>query len=200
MSSDKAEIEFTNRRGEPVRQRVLDAAERLLRGGKAEFSMRDLASEAGVSFATPFNQFGSKGGIMNALSARRINAMAARFEEAPPLHDAAGRIALAIDIAVTVMLEESVVNRAVMGWVGTASAPAGNVISQSSALWARALGDGSGLATLRGKEALRTLPMQLALAFRGALSFWTAGELTDQELGPAAQEIAGSLLRGFFFD
>lgn len=45
----------TGSRGEPVRNRVIDAAERLLRDGKAEFSMRDLATEAGVSFATPFN-------------------------------------------------------------------------------------------------------------------------------------------------
>ena len=48
---------------------MLDAAERLLRDGNAEFSMRDLAAEAGVSFATPFNQFGSKPAIMQALSA-----------------------------------------------------------------------------------------------------------------------------------
>ncbi|MET0239484.1 MAG: helix-turn-helix domain-containing protein [Sphingobium sp.] len=200
MSKGKTETAFTKRRGEPVRQSVLDAAERLLRDGKAEFSMRDLASEAEVSFATPFNQFGSKAAIMNALSARRIDAMAARFDAAPRPPDPAGRVALAIDIAVATMLEEPVVNRAVMGWVGKASAPPGDVISQSSALWARALGDGTGLAAPRREDALRILPMQLALAFRGALSFWTAGELTDEELGPAAQEIAGTLLRGFSFD
>jgi AcrR family transcriptional regulator len=79
------------RRGEPVRQRVLDAAERLLRDGKAEFSMRDLASEAGVSFATPFNQFGSKPAIMHALSARRIDAMLTRLSETPQPQHAADR-------------------------------------------------------------------------------------------------------------
>ena len=72
-------------RGEPVRQRVLDAAERLLRVGRASFSMRDLATEAGVSFVTPFNQFGGKAAIMHALSARRIDAMIARFEATPAL-------------------------------------------------------------------------------------------------------------------
>jgi AcrR family transcriptional regulator len=54
----------------PTRERVLDAAERLLAQGSAGFSMRELADEAGVSFATPFNQFGSKAAIMLALSAR----------------------------------------------------------------------------------------------------------------------------------
>ena len=36
-----------------TRERVLQAAERLLGQGLPEFSMRELAAEAGVSFATP---------------------------------------------------------------------------------------------------------------------------------------------------
>jgi hypothetical protein len=47
--------------------------------GDAEFSMRDLAAEEGASFETPFNQFGSIGPIIHALSARRIDAMMAHF-------------------------------------------------------------------------------------------------------------------------
>ena len=199
MSEDKMEA-GTKRRGEPVRQRVLAAAERLLRDGKAEFSMRDLASEAGVSFATPFNQFGSKPAIMHALSARRIDAMLTRLSETPQPQHAADRVALAIDIAVAVMLDEPIVNRAVMAWIGTGSAASGEVRSNSTALWAHALGDGIGLSSPRRDEACRILPSQLALAFRGALSFWTAGELADEELGQAARQIAGTLLRAYSFD
>ena len=44
-----------------TRERVLAAAERLLADNRHEFSMRELAADAGVSFATPFNLFGSKG-------------------------------------------------------------------------------------------------------------------------------------------
>jgi AcrR family transcriptional regulator len=196
MDGDKIET-ATKRRGEPVRQRVLDAAERLLRDGKAQFSMRDLASEAGVSFATPFNQFGSKPAIMHALSGRRIDAMMTRFDATPRPPHAADRVALAIDIAVAVMLDEPIVNRAVMSWIGTGSAAPGDVRSNSTALWAHALGDGTGLPPLRREVACRMLPAQLALAFRGALSFWTAGELADGELGPAARQIADTLLRGY---
>jgi AcrR family transcriptional regulator len=199
MSEDKMETQ-PKRRGEPVRQRVLDAAERLLRDGKAEFSMRDLASEAGVSFATPFNQFGGKPAIMHALSGRRIAAMMQRFDAARPPTQAVDRVALAIDIAVAVMLDEPIVNRAVMAWVGTASSASGEVRSNSTALWAHALGEGTGLPSGRRDEACRTLPAQLALAFRGALSFWTAGELADGELGPAARQIADTLLRGYSFE
>lgn len=196
MSDDKEQSSSSNRRGEPARQRVLDAAERLLRDGKAAFSMRDLAAEAGVSFATPFNRFGSKAAIMHALSARRIDTMTTRFAATRQPPDAAARIALAIDIAVAVMLDAPTVNRAVMGWVGADGVP-GDVRARSTTLWARALDEGAGLAPSRREEALRILPGQLALAFRGALSFWTAGELGDAELGPAAREIADTLLLGF---
>jgi hypothetical protein len=41
------------------------------------------------------------------------------------------------------------------------------------------------------------LPRQLAIGFRGVLSFWTAGELSDTELASHAREIAQILLRGF---
>jgi len=184
-------------RGEPVRQRVIDAAERLLRDGKADFSMRELASEAAVSFATPFNQFGSKGGIMHALSERRVEAMGTRFAEARQPLDASSRVMLAIDTAVAVMLEEPVVNRAVMAWIGTGGGTQGQAWSRSTALWALALGAGEGLPEERRQLALKCLPRQLALAFRGALSFWTAGELPDEALGPDARAVASTLLLGF---
>ncbi len=187
-------------RGEPLRQRVIDAAERLLRDGKADFSMRDLAAEAGVSFATPFNQFGSKAAIMHTLSARRIDTMESRFVAAPPLAGAAGRVLLAIDTAAAVMLEEPAVNRAVMGWLGTASSSPGQVWAHSTALWTLALGAGDGLIPARRDQALRCLPGQLAFAFRGVLSFWTAGELPDEALAPKARELASTLLLGFVED
>ncbi|XSG81117.1 MAG: TetR/AcrR family transcriptional regulator [Methyloligella sp. ZOD6] len=184
-------------RGEPLRQKVLDAAERLLRQGKAEFSMRDLAAEAGVSFATPFNQFGSKAAIMHALSARRIETMEARFAAAPPPRDTAKRLLLAVETAAAVMLEAPAVNRAVMGWLGAPGPEPGEVLARSTALWALALGDGEGLAEERREEALETLPGLLALGFRGVLSFWTAGELPDATLAPKAKAMANALLRGY---
>lgn len=197
MARIKTPADATALRGEPVRQRVIDAAERLLREGKAEFSMRDLASEAGVSFATPFNQFGGKAAIMHALAERRIELMAKRFSAQPPLPNAADRVLLAIRIAAEGMLEEPRVNRAVMGWIGTASPAPGRALELSTGLWRLALGDGSGLSAARKDEALRTLPRQLAFAFRGTLSFWTAGELADEELAESAQEVARGLLQGF---
>lgn len=197
MTHGKITTAIAGVRGEPLRQRVIDAAERLLRDGKADFSMRDLAAEAGVSFATPFNQFGSKATIMQTLSARRIDTMQSRFVAEPALTDAAERVLLAIDTAAAVMLEEPEVNRAVMGWLGTASSSPGHVWARSTALWTLALGAGDGLIAARRDRALRCLPGQLAFAFRGVLSFWTAGELPDEALAPNARELASTLLLGF---
>ncbi|MCD0419100.1 TetR/AcrR family transcriptional regulator [Rubrivivax sp. JA1024] len=197
MAHRKTKPSSTGVRGEPLRQRVIEAAERLLRDGRADFSMRDLAAEAGVSFATPFNQFGSKAAIMHTLSAHRIDTMESRFVAAPPLTDATERVLLAIDTAAAVMLEEPKVNRAVMGWLGTASSAPGQVWERSTALWTLALGAGDGLIAARREQALRSLPGQLAFAFRGVLSFWTAGELPDEALAPNARALASTLLLGF---
>ena len=60
-----------------------------------------------------------------------------------------------------------------------------------------AVGAGGGLGRADPEQALLRLPRQLAFAFRGVLSFWTAGELPDAALAPNAREIAKALLCGF---
>lgn len=182
------------------RTRVLAAAERLLARGEAEFSMRELAVEAELSFATPFNLFGSKLAIMRALSAERIAAMEARFRALPPGRSAPARVLAATDVAARVMLALPEVNRAVMGAIGAPAADAGAVMEASRALWAAALGGGEGLAPRTRPLALAVLPVQLALGFRGVLSFWTAGELSHAELPLQARAMAASLLAGFVDD
>jgi AcrR family transcriptional regulator len=176
---------------------VLDAAERLLAQGGATFSMRELADEAEVSFATPFNQFGSKGSIMLALSARRIALMRERFAQTTLPETVVARVLIAVDIAGAVMLAAPAVNRAVMGAISAPSEEPGNVLSHSSLLWSEALGAGAGLAAGTRALALAVLPDQLAFAFRGVLSFWTAGELTDHLLSQRARAAAATILLAF---
>jgi len=181
-----------------TRARILAAAERLLRAdGSAEFSMRQLAAEAGLSFATPFNQFGSKTAIMQALSAQRIALMERRLLATRPPGDAADRILAAVHIAAEVLLEEPGVNRAVIGSLGSPAPEPGRVAEHSGALWAAALGDGDGLAADLRPVAGRHLPTQLALGFRGCLSFWVAGEIEDAQLPRSARQVAAGQLLGF---
>ncbi|WP_341992390.1 helix-turn-helix domain-containing protein [Azorhizobium sp. AG788] len=181
-----------------AREAVLDAAERLLRAdGAAAFSMRELAAEAGVSFATPFNQFGSKAAIAQALSARRIDLMSERFFETAPPGDTISRVLAAVSIAVAVMLEEPQINRAIIRSLGFPGAKPSEVSAQSRALWAAAFGDGDGIDPDLAKVAAERVPEQLAIAFRGCLSFWIADEITDAQLPEKAQATAITVLLGF---
>ncbi|MBS9476887.1 TetR/AcrR family transcriptional regulator [Ancylobacter radicis] len=180
-----------------TRERVLAAAESLLAERTAEFSMRDLAAAAGVSFATPFNQFGDKLSIMRALSAARIDQMHERAAAAELSADATERVLEVVAIAVGVMIENPAVNRAVMGAIGAPGTTAGDIRERSRALWAAALGDGTGLMKEHLALARSVLPEQLANAFRGVLSFWTAGEVRDQDLRAEALAAAATLLLGF---
>ncbi|WP_428031162.1 TetR/AcrR family transcriptional regulator [Ancylobacter sp.] len=180
-----------------TRARILDAAERLLGQGGAGFSMRDLAEEAGVSFATPFNQFASKAGIMLALSERRIDAMRGQLAEAALPAATVGRVLVAVDIASAVMLETPMVSRAVMAAIGAPGEPPGDVSARSRAWWGEALGAGDDLPAATRPLALEALPRHLAVAFRGVLSFWTAGELADALLGRQARAAAAAVLLGF---
>jgi AcrR family transcriptional regulator len=176
---------------------ILDAAEQLLRKGKPEFSMRELAAQARVSFATPFNHFGGKTAVMHALSARRIEAMTKRFEAAGKPETAPARVLLAVDIAVAVMLKTPAVNRAVMAALGSPSTTPGAVHAMSAKLWSTALGQGEGLTPSTRSIALKTLPLQLAITFRGTLSFWTAGEFPNAHLAKTARTAAAAVMLGF---
>ncbi|MEJ0048417.1 MAG: helix-turn-helix domain-containing protein [Rhodospirillales bacterium] len=181
----------------PTRDRVLDAAERLLARGGAAFSMRELAEEAGVSFATPFNQFGSKAAIMLALSTRLIASMQEQLARASLPDTALARVLQAVDIAASVMLAAPAVNRAVMAAIGAPSDEPSEVSSRSAALWAEALADGEALLPATRPLAVAVIPSQLAIAFRGVLSFWTAGEIPDRLLKKRARAAAATVLLGF---
>lgn len=181
-----------------TREAVLDAAERLLRADDAAaFSMRELAVEAGLSFATPFNQFGSKAAIAQALSARRIDLMSERFLKTAPSGDTVERVLAAISIAVAVMLEEPRINRAIIRSLGFPGVSPSEVSAQSRALWAAAFGDGDGLDPALCSQAVALVPEQLAIAFRGCLSFWIADEITDAQLPGRARATALTVLLGF---
>ncbi|MDT3379122.1 helix-turn-helix domain-containing protein [Labrys neptuniae] len=177
---------------------MLDAAERLLeRGETADFSMRALAAEAGVGFATPFNHFGSKNAIMQALSARLIQRMATQFRDEAPAGDAIDHVLAMGRISVALLLEKPDVHKAVVGSLGIATSEPGPVRQNSRGLWSLALGDFAGIAVETKTFAEAVLADQLAFNFRGCVSFWIAGELQDEDLDSAFRIGASTLLLGF---
>lgn len=71
--SKAQKIDGYSHRKEVYKKRILDAAEALvLEKGDVSFSTRDLAKRADVSFATPFNHFGSKLGVLDAIIERSL--------------------------------------------------------------------------------------------------------------------------------
>ena len=184
-----------NRRA--AREAVLDAAERLLQqSADADFSMRALAAEAGVSFVTPFNHFGGKTQIIQALSARVIGRMADRYRESAPEGDAIDGVVAMSRIAAGLLLERPGLYKAVVGSLGVINPAASAVWAQSRDLWALALGELSGLTLERGLGGTE-IAAQLAIGFRGCLSFWIAGEIADEALAQAAEAASAAVLLGF---
>lgn len=94
------------------------------------------------------------------------------------------------------MLADPQVNRAVIASLGAPSGDSGQVSARSRALWATAIGLGNGFATETADLARAVLPDHLAIAFRGVLSFWTAGEISDIELEGRARAASAALLLG----
>jgi len=191
---------------QPLRERnrqlarnvVLDAAERLMQSGEtADFSMRALAAEAGVGFATPFNHFGSKNAIMQALSTRLIARMATAFRSEAPSGDAVDRVLTMARISLALLTEKPDVHKAVVGSLGVVSAVPSSVRERSRELWSLALGDYSGIAEEVKTIARSLLPGQLAFSFRGCVSFWIAGEIDDRDLLTEFQTAACASLLGF---
>lgn len=196
--ADKAQQPLRERNRQLARDTVLDAAERLLQSSDtADFSMRALAVEAGVGFATPFNHFGSKNAIMQALSSRLIERMATHFQDESPAGDAIDRVLVMGRISVALLLEKPAVHKALVGSLGVVNPAPGFVRQNSSALWSLALGGFAGIAVSMKEAAQAALAEQLAFNFRGCVSFWIAGELSDKELGSAFRIGACALLLGF---
>ncbi len=196
--ADAAPQPLRERNRQLARDVVLDAAERLLQKSQtADFSMRALAAEAGVSFATPFNHFGNKNAIMQALSSRLIARMAARFRREAPGGDAIERVLAMGRISVALLTEKPDVHKAVVGALGVVSPVPSSVRQNSQELWSLALGDFAGIAPDLKEIAQAMLAAQLAFSFRGCTSFWIAGELKDEELEAAFQIGACTIFLGF---
>lgn len=80
----KDAIDGYERRRRHIRSQILDATASLIQTrGDTDMSVREVASCAGVSPATPFNHFKSKEGILNALVARSMSDIYSHGVEEP---------------------------------------------------------------------------------------------------------------------
>jgi AcrR family transcriptional regulator len=201
---ETARDSLVRRRNEILLDAILDAAEKLIREGSSqEFTMRALAEEAGVSVVTAYNHFGSKAGVMRGIIRRLIDEIRRRYFAAPIAKSVIDRILAMAEMGAQVSLEESqlyrTVGRSLM--VFDEQMTLEGVRPESEKLWRDAMGQSwSDFRNDVAAEAARTLPTQLAMIYRGAFSFWIAGEIDDEGFRKAVRSGVATVLLAFVRD
>jgi AcrR family transcriptional regulator len=163
---------------------LLNAARELIRlEGNTDFTMQQLAEQAGHSLATTYNVIGTKAAVLYALLDRslvKLGDAQAKVSEREPIV----RSQIMVRMAVRFFTADGPYFRALMRYLLGVYEPQKRPLFMSQALsfWQIALmskgaGPESGPAvTLRADVACG-----LHLAFTGALDLWVHGEITDTE-------------------
>jgi AcrR family transcriptional regulator len=186
-------------RGKAKRQRaILDAARDIMaQSGEAGLTMFALASRAGVSPATPYNLFGSKQAILQAVYEEDMRDFHANYEERAS-DDPLARIFDLADLSIEHWKSSPDFYKALLMVLGR------NAGSQVDGAWsprksyARTLIQN--LATAGGLEAtapLEALSTALVRTLRSVGQEWVDGELTLDEAGRDIGVAFGVVLTGF---
>ncbi len=168
---------------EDRRRRILSAAETLLRTGDgADFSMRDLAKQAGVSFATPFNLFENKAGILVTLMGKQVarnrDDLETVSQSASPLENLFQLAEVSVDgyTADPDLLRPLILT---LGAVRGPKSREGRLMG--ARIWKPALEAARDADILDKARNLDLLAGALHLMFRECLSAWAAGEISKEE-------------------
>jgi AcrR family transcriptional regulator len=199
---ETARDSLVRRRNVILSDAILDAAEKLIREGSSqEFTMRALAEEAGVSVVTAYNHFGSKAGVMRGIIRRLIDEIRRRYFAAPIAKSVIDRILAMAEMGAQVSLDESQLYRTVGRSLMVFDEQMTLEGVRPEKLWRDAMGQSwSDFRNDVAAEAARTLPTQLAMIYRGAFSFWIAGEIDDEGFRKAVRSGVATVLLAFVRD
>lgn len=188
---------------EQRRQRILDAAEELIReSAGTEFLMTTLAERAGFSQATPYNLFGSKAGILFALLNRSVDEIFRDADLDNGETDPFERVLHAARVASGVFSADPgfyrPLYRYLLGVVDSEHRPA--FMDRALVYWKRALA-GAGTAGLFSPELTRDeMARGIVVYFLGTLDLWVQDELDDREFDAQIQYGVACLLLGIADD
>jgi AcrR family transcriptional regulator len=176
------------------RSRILDAAAVLVRAtGGTDFTMVNVADEAEVSPATPYNLFGSKSGVLYALLNRSLDEVfaGALHFTAPSAHE---HPVDAADIAARIFARDPVFYRplflVLLGVRDEIHRP--RFMERSLDYWKRSLQGMVEEGALRDENDRDDLARALLVHFAGVLELWIHGDL--DESGFRAQISFGTAL------
>src|SRR5262245_40924611 len=176
------------------RDRILAAARKLIRRtGGTGFSMRALADEAEVSLATPYNLFGSKGGVLYALlnaSLENLDQATVTFSSTTPVE----RVLEVAGIAADLYARDAAFYRPLMQFLLGARdvEHRPRFIEQSLRRWTRTVQAAVRHGLLSSSVDVDLLARQLMINFIGVLDLWIHEELDEE--GCRAQSLYGSTL------
>ena len=176
------------------RERILAAARRLIRGSAGtSFSMRALAEESEVSLATPYNLFGSKGGVLYALlnaSLDKVDHATHTFRSSDPIERVLEVAGVAADVYARDRAFYQPLMQFLLGVREVTHRP--RFIARSLALWQRTVQAASRHGLLAANVAVDPLARQLMINFAGVLELWIHEELDED--GLRDQALYGSTL------
>ena len=178
------------------KEQVLAAVEASIRkDGTVNFSMRELADKADVSFATPFNLFGKKEDILAALFNKRVTALAEQTTNRDKVGTSIDSLLrVAID-SCEGYLSDAELFKPLAQSFRTQSTPQLEAISNhAQSIWKDALADCLADRLLSPDVDLDALARQLHIGFRVAFWMWATEELTDDEFRQQALSNAAACL------
>jgi AcrR family transcriptional regulator len=188
MAADPALAEIAPGRREAGkeerRQRIIQAARELIRETHTTgLSMRELAKRAGVSLATPYNLFGSKGAVVLAVlqDVREYNQ---RFS-ARSSNDAVARIFEAIDLALEYYLADPAFYTVLWREVfAAANVRAAIYNPKRDAFWLGLIRAAAEAGAIQPAIDAELLLHQLDHQFRSVMLDWVSGDLPPEVLAP----------------
>lgn len=167
------------------RRRVIHAAREMIREtGSTGLSMRALAARAGLSLATPYNLFGSRGAVILAVL-EDVREYQARFAGLRGV-DAIEQIFAAVDMAVEYYLADPPFYTTLWREVFAASGEVRTALynPQRAAFWQQMVDEASATGAIRSDVDPKLLLQQLDYQFRSVMLDWVAGDLPHDSLGP----------------
>lgn len=170
---------------EERRRRIIHAAKEMIREtGSTGLSMRALAERAGVSLATPYNLFGSRGAVVLAVL-EDVRDFRARFAEART-GDPVDHILAVVDLGVDYYLSDPAFYTTLWREVFNVSGEVRGAIynPRRDEFWLGLVQDIANAGLLREGIAPRQLLRQLDHQFRSVMLDWVAGDLCAVSLGP----------------
>ncbi|HEV3114618.1 MAG TPA: TetR/AcrR family transcriptional regulator [Candidatus Binataceae bacterium] len=161
------------------RARILDAAARLIRAtGGTGLSMRTLADQAEVSLATPYNLFGSKGGVLMALQFSALEKLEQAMEE-QSARDPIEQVLEVADLGARIYTGDPSFWLPLMQahWLARGAIHESPLHPRIVALWNRSLQAGVRAGRLIPEANPEFVARLLVVCFYGVLVLWIQGNL-----------------------